>query len=157
YDIIVTAQDMGIPDEEISIGEAEVAPPQDKPQRQRERLPEAAPTSPVPQASPVTQEQPDIMVTEEESVGPEDNTGDIIDDALEQVTIDDAINLLEMLVGIYKQREVPRQLSKLDMVMDRLGLAAFFPQLGEAQSKALESTQYVSTRLEDMLAKLKGS
>src|SRR5690606_15592176 len=68
-----------------------------------------------------------------------------------------AITLLEMLVGIYKQREIPRQLSKLDMVMDRLGLAAYFPQLGEAQSKALESTQYVSTRIEDILSKLKGS
>ena len=143
-DIIVTAQDIGAPaDEEINIGEAEAAPPEDKPQQQRERL------APEPEA--------DITVTEEEVVGPEDNTDDIIDEALEQVDVQDAINLLEMLVSIYKQREVPRQLSKLDMVMDRLGLAAYFPQLGEAQSKALESTQYVSTRLEDILAKLKGS
>lgn len=145
-DIVVTAQNFGAPDEDISIGEAEVAPPQDKPRRQRDALP--------PVRLPP---ENDIVVTEDESVGPEDNTADIIDEALNQVTIHDAINLLEMLVGIYKQREVPRQLSKLDMVMDSLGLAAYFPQLGEAQSKALESTQYVSTRLEDMLAKLKGS
>ncbi len=150
YDIVVTAQ-MGMPDEDISIGTAEAAPPEDKPSQQREKLaPDVAPPMPVPQDG-------DITVTEEEAVGPEDKTGDIIDDALEHVTIDDAINLLEMLVGVYKQREIPRQLSKLDMVMDQLGLVAFFPQLGEAQSKALETTQYVSTRLEDILGKLKGS
>lgn len=144
-EIVVLAQDM--PEEEISIGEAETAPPEDRPSRQRPRV--------QPEAQPDQGGQ--LTVHEDEVFGPEDNTDDIIDEALEQVTVHDAINLLEMLVSIYQQREVPRQLSKLDMVMDQLGLAAYFPQLGEAQSKALDSNQYVSTRLEDMLAKLKGS
>jgi hypothetical protein len=62
-----------------------------------------------------------------------------------------------MLVTIYKKREISRQISILDIMLNKLGIGSFFPGLGEAQAKALESNQYISTRLEDMLAKLKGA
>jgi len=139
-DIIVTAQAID-GTEEINIGEAETAPPEDKPKQQREKL--------APQQSEITVIEDDIKV--------EDNTDDVIEAALDHISIKDAISRLEILVGIYKQREVPRQLAILDIMMDQLGLSSFFPQLGEAQSKALESTQYISTRLEDVLSKLQGS
>jgi hypothetical protein len=61
------------------------------------------------------------------------------------------------LVSIYNQREISRQINILDIMMDRVGLASFFPALGEAMGKALDSNQYIATRLEDILAKLKGS
>lgn len=139
-DIIVTAQAVDGA-EEMNIGEAEAAPPGDKPRQQRQKLD--------PQKGELTVSEDDIKV--------EDNTDDVIEAALDNIGIKDAISRLEILVGIYKQREVPRQLAILDIMMDQLGLSSFFPQLGEAQSKALESTQYISTRLEDVLSKLQGS
>src|SRR5690606_5207867 len=150
FDIIITAQDFN---EDIPIGTAEVAPPEDQPHRQRQQLP---PETTAPAKANVTDE---ISVTEQEVEGDEgvEEIDDSFEAALANVTIQDAISHLEALVGIYKKREVPRQLSRLDIVMDELGLSSYFPSLGEAQSKALESTQYISTRLEDVLAKLKGS
>jgi len=140
-DIVVTAQ--AAPGaEDLNIGEAEAAPPEDKPQQQREKLDPQAAEQPAPEGE----------ITVEE-----DDTDDVIEAALDNITVKDAISRLEILVGIYKQREVPRQLAILDIMMDQLGLSSFFPQLGEAQSKALESTQYISTRLEDVLSKLQGS
>lgn len=161
-DIVVLAQEFAMPPG-VSIGESEVAPPQDKPRQNRPKL-EVQPEEIV-----VTEDegQPEGMAPEglvQEEMPPEDlshqpsdNTADVIEAALNNITIQDAINRLEVLVGIYKKREVPRQLSILDIMMDQLGIGPFFPSLGEAQSKALESTQYISTRLEDILAKLKGS
>ena len=43
------------------------------------------------------------------------------------------------------------------MMLDSLGLAAFFPSLSEATNKALDSNNYISTRVEDILSKLRGS
>ena len=88
---------------------------------------------------------------------PEDNTEDVIDAALKGVSINDVVNRLEMLVSIYNKREIARQLAILDIMMDRLSLSSFFPALGEAMSKALESNQYIGSRLEGVLTKLKGS
>lgn len=88
---------------------------------------------------------------------PNDSTDDIIEAALSNVTIDDVINRLEMLVSVYNQREIARQLGILDIMMDRLGLASFFPALGEAMSKALESNQYIGSRLGDILTQVRGS
>jgi hypothetical protein len=92
----------------------------------------------------------------EETV-PDDNTEDVIDAALKGVTVNDVVSRLEMLVSIYNKREIARQLSILDIMMDRLGLASFFPALGEAMGKALESNQYIASRLEGVLTRLKGS
>jgi hypothetical protein len=87
----------------------------------------------------------------------EDKTEDLIDAALRTISIHDVIKRLEMLVKVYNQREISRQLAILDIMMDRAGLASFFPSLGEAMGKALESNQYIATRLSDILTKLKGS
>lgn len=85
------------------------------------------------------------------------NADDVIDAALNNITIQDVIQRLEALVTIYNQRDISRQLAILDIMMDRLGLASFFPQLGEAMGKALEANQYIGNRLEEVLGKLKGS
>jgi len=93
----------------------------------------------------------------EGQVIPNDNTDEVIDAALNSITVQNVIRRLEMLVSIYNQREISRQLAFLDIMMDRLGLASFFPQLGEAMGKALEGNQYIGNRLEEILGKLKGS
>jgi hypothetical protein len=42
-------------------------------------------------------------------------------------------------------------------MLDSLGIASYFPSLSEATNKALESNNYISTRVEDILSKLRGS
>lgn len=107
-----------------------------------------------PKRKPEFVQAPEIATAESSS---EENTDDIIDSALQNITINDVIKRLEMLVSIYNQREISRQLAVLDIMMDRLGLASFFPSLGEAMSKALEANQYIGNRLEEILTKIKGS
>lgn len=87
----------------------------------------------------------------------EEHTEDVIEAALQNVTIQDVVQRLEDVSAVYKQREISRQLSIIDLMLDKLGIASFFPTLGEAAKSALESNQYVSTRIEDILSKLRGS
>jgi hypothetical protein len=144
---VVYAQIAGAPEEPI--GEAETRGPPD---------PRARPlTTNIPAGPPPPAKGEDITVTDKETFAPDDNTDDIIDAALKEVTVDDVIRRLEMLVSIYNQREISRQINILDIMMDRIGLASFFPSLAEAMGKAIESGNYISTRLEDILTKLKGS
>lgn len=80
-----------------------------------------------------------------------------IDALFQHVTVQDVINKLEDLAKIFKTREIPRQLNIVDMMLDSLGFAAYFPTLSEATNKALESNNYISSRVEDILSKLRGS
>ena len=41
-------------------------------------------------------------------------------------------------------------------MLDKLGLASFFPSLAEAMKSSLESNQYCQGRIEEILAKLRG-
>lgn len=82
---------------------------------------------------------------------------DLIERALSHVTVADVVNKLEALSNIFKNREIARQLNFIDMMLDKLGIAAFFPGLAEASRSALESNQYCQTRIEDVLAKIRGS
>jgi len=74
-----------------------------------------------------------------------------------QVSIEDIIAKLEDLSKIFKVREVPRQLGIVDMMLDSLGLASYFPDLSEATNKALESNNYISTRIDAILSRLHGA
>jgi hypothetical protein len=119
--------------------------------------PEEAPPTPelTPEATPV--EAPaDIEVEEEPDADPS-GTEDAIELALQNVTVGDVIARLEMVASFYKKREMSRQLSYIDIEMDKLGIVSFFPGLGEAMAKALEANQYISTRVEEILSRLKGS
>jgi hypothetical protein len=115
-------------------------------------------------AQDVTPELPDVPNFPEEanplvpdSADETEKTDDVIEAALGNISINDVISRLEDLVAIYNQREISRQLAILDIMMDKLGLSSYFPSLGEAQGKALEANQYISTRISDILTKLKGS
>lgn len=101
--------------------------------------------------------RPDIEVAEEKNDIVEDSFGQKMDRVLDTVSIHDVISEFEFISNFYKAREIPRRLSKADMMLDSLGLASFFPSLAEAQNKALESNNYISTRVEEILSKLRGS
>ena len=141
----------GMPEDPIGTAESG-GPPDPRSRTLMPKLPE--------RPAPVPEDKGEISVSEgdlEKPVTVDDRTDDVIEAALSKITIQDVIQRLEMLVSVYNQREISRQINILDIMMDRVGLASFFPALGEAMGKALDSNQYIATRLEDILAKLKGS
>jgi len=124
-------------------------------------VPEEATTAPAPEEN--------LEVTENEVSPPTDENLEVeegggnptfdkaIDNVLKNVKISDVVQKLEDLAKIFKTREVPRQLAFVDMMLDTLGISSFFPSLAEATNKSLESNQYVLTRIEDILSKLRGT
>jgi Predicted membrane protein len=131
-----------------------------------------APLNPSPVAAPDAPETPDapatekpLEVTEDDIPAPAEKNEPInvstfdatVDNVFANITVDDVVAKLEDLAKIFKVREVPRQLAIVDMMLDSLGLASYFPSLSEAQNKALDSNNYISTRVEDILSKLRGA
>lgn len=163
-----------VEDEVLMVSEAQVAPPPDadvpmtttpskpKPPAPPPEVPDA-PDAPGGLSTP----DPSLDVTDdtppaneggvEEASGPAKDFDRIIDSALANVTVADVVAKLEDIAKIFKTREIPRQLSLVDMMLDSLSLASYFPTLSEAINKSLESNNYVSTRLEDIISRLRGA
>lgn len=152
-----------VEDEVLMVAEAQIAPPAtdvDVPMT-------TTPSKPKPAAPPPTAPKEPLEVTNdtppanevglEDAAAPAKDFDRIIDSALANVTVGDVVAKLEDIAKIFKTREIPRQLSLVDMMLDSLGLASYFPNLSEAINKSLESNNYVSTRLEEILSKLRGS
>jgi len=165
------------PEEMLMVTEAQVAPPvapgpppaalEDVPMTDAPP-PERNPPAFVPDAEPkepkAPAEEEPLEVTEDDIPGDKEApaTGESsfdaqIDSAFKNVTINDVVEKLESISKFYKTREHPRQLSVVDMMLDSLGLASMFPSLSEALNKSLEANNYISTRVDDILAKLRGA
>jgi hypothetical protein len=127
--------------DDLLVTEAQVVPPN----------PPAPPPAPVAQ-KPSIEDKPT-----NDKPKPTKNFDNIIDTALSNITIADVVDKLEDLAKVFKTREIPRQLAIVDLMLDHLGLASFFPTLSEATNKSLESNNYISTRIEEILSKLRGS
>lgn len=80
-----------------------------------------------------------------------------LDAVFADVTVEDIVAKLEDIAKIFKTRQIPRELSTVDMMLDSKGLASYFPSLSEAINKALESNNYISTRVDDILSRLRGA
>ena len=80
-----------------------------------------------------------------------------IDAALKNIKLPDVIAKLEELVQFYRNRQISRELLIVDLMLEALNISAFFPSMAEAAKSSLDSNQYVLTRLEDVLAKLRGA
>lgn len=166
-------------EKELLVTEAQIAPGAAPPAPEEpESLttdPAPAPLDPAPVAAPnapaeetpasvkaPADEEP-LEVTEDDIKGtPQEgaNVSDFdnkIDAVFSNITVADVVAKLEDLAKIFKTREVPRQLGIVDMMLDSLGLASYFPSLSEATNKALESNNYISTRVEDIISKLRGA
>jgi hypothetical protein len=96
-----------------------------------------------------------IPTAQPKPVEREKKISDILD--ISDIKISDVIDRLDTVSSILKNREIPRQLAIVDLMMDALGIASYFPALAEATRSALESNQYMCTRIEDILSKLRGS
>lgn len=124
--------------------------------------PNPAPTpdpKPRPAAPPPTPAStpPELEVSEDEVSNELATSGDPFDQALSNVKVKDIVTRLEGIASMFKNRQIARQLSIIDLMMDKVGIAPFFPGLGEAMKSALESNQYCQTRVEEILAKLRGT
>jgi hypothetical protein len=118
--------------------------------------PDPKPRPPTAPTTPVVPNTPELEVSEDE-VSSELASGDPFDQALSNVKVKDIVTRLEGIASMFKNRQIARQLSIIDLMMDRVGIAPFFPGLGEAMKSALESNQYCQTRVEEILAKLRGT
>ncbi len=161
------------PEEQLMVSEAQVAPPGPPPAALEDvpmtdaPPPERNPPAFIPDAAPKAPKAPGdeepLEVTEDDIGKPQDTVpatsgfNNKVDELMKNVTIADVVAELEDISKTYKTREQPRRLGFVDMMLDSLGLASLFPSLSEAQNKALEANNYISTRVDDILAKLRGA
>ncbi len=166
------------PEEQLMVSEAQIAPPAppgpppaaledvpmtDTPPPDRNPpafIPDAAPKAPEAAKGPADEEP--LEVTEDDIKSPDATStpsgfNNKVDELMKNVTIADVVAELEDISKTYKTREQPRRLGFVDMMLDSLGLASLFPSLSEAQNKALEANNYISTRVDDILSKLRGA
>ncbi len=122
----------------------------------------APPPQPVAVDAPVSPEEaldekPKAEIEVEEDAPTGKDYDALLDTAFANLSVGDVVAELEMLAKIFKVREVPRKLARIDMMLDYLGLAALFPTLAEAMNKSLDSNQYIASRIEDILSRLRGT
>jgi hypothetical protein len=123
--------------------------------------------APVTQAPATQQPEENLEEQPEEDVAdnkePKAKTNDVIGDdnieeALSGVTLKQATMKAEYIAQLYKSRLISRELQILDLYLQALDIDMYFNQeLSEALNKALDSNQYGLTRIENILAKLRGA
>ena len=108
-----------------------------------------------------TNVEPELPEQEEISLKEINENSQTIDSMLENafgnVTPEMIMKKLEEVSQIFKTKEIPRQLAIVDFMLDKLGMSTFFPQLSEASGKAIESSNYISTRIDEVLNYLRGT
>jgi hypothetical protein len=131
-------------------------PPERRPPAFIPTVPPAPPAAPAAPPAPAAEEP--LEVTEDDIPTSTSNGFSAkMDSAFDDVSLADIVAELDDISKSYKTREQPRRLGWVDMALDSKGLASFFPSLSEAQNKALEANNYISTRVDDILAKLRGA
>jgi hypothetical protein len=81
----------------------------------------------------------------------------LIDSAFANITVQDVIDKLESVNKIYRTRELSRQLALVDIMLNKLQIAPYFPSLGESISKQFDANNYIQTRLDEIISKLRGT
>ena len=87
----------------------------------------------------------------------ENKSKEDIDTLFAGIKVSDVVKRLEALSRVFQNREIARQLSIIDLMLDSLGISGFFPSLAEATKSALESNQYCQSRVEEVLSRLVSS
>lgn len=67
------------------------------------------------------------------------------------------ISRLEGVSKRLKSRDTIRELATIDILLNDIGLASYFPELTDAQAKLIEAYGYASNKIESIIAKLRGS
>lgn len=118
----------------IKVAQEPPAAPGDSPSAPGKEVLEALPP-------PLTSPHPDV---------PTPKTSDI-------VNIQTIINRLEGISKKLKSRDTIRELASVDILLNELGMASYFPELTDAQSKLIEAFGYASNKIESIVAKLRGT
>jgi len=66
------------------------------------------------------------------------------------------VEQLAMIQYTVKSRGLIRELAKIDMQLDEMGMASYFSEITDAMSKLIEGFGYVGNKLEDVIPKLQG-
>jgi hypothetical protein len=83
--------------------------------------------------------------------------GDVFDELAQsggQIDLRGAAIKLEEVAARLADRRTIRQLAEFDIMLDKLGIAALFPELAEAQSKLIDAYSYALVRVTKMLGML---
>lgn len=151
-------------DDDLLVTEAQALPVQPLPAKPQP--PKVEPKSTLKPPAPVNKNidtlepkpvSTELNVKEDDEVKPTSDIDNMINSMFSKISVNDVIVKLENLSKIFNTREIPRQLAIVDMMLDSLGLATYFPNLSEATNKALESNNYIATRIDDILVKLRSS
>lgn len=67
------------------------------------------------------------------------------------ITLEGASKKLEEVAGMLADRRIVRLLAEFDIMLDKIGIAAMFPELAEAQSKLIDAHSYALTRVTKMM------
>lgn len=148
--------------DDLFVSEAQMLPQQNRPNNVSPldgKTPRKETTVTNPSKNIDLNKEKNLEVSEEDSLTPSSSSriDKMVDSLFNNVTIEDVIGKLEELSKVFNTREIPRQLALLDMMLDSLGLATYFPSLPEATNKALDSNNYIATRIDDILSKLRGN
>ena len=116
-------------------------------------VPETTPIAPP--AAPAAPS--DVSAPVEDTKTTSNNFDAKVDEVFSGISVNDVVAKLEEIATVFRTREIPRQLSLVDVMLDHLQLASLFPNLSEAINKSLESNNYCLTRIEDITSKLRGT
>jgi hypothetical protein len=72
------------------------------------------------------------------------------------ITYAEAIKKLEEINSVVSERAIVRALAGVDIILSQLGIASFFVELTESQSKLLDAFNYSSTRISNVISQLRG-
>jgi hypothetical protein len=76
------------------------------------------------------------------------------DEFVGDIKVDDAASKLDEVAGMLSDRRIIRLLAEFDIMLDKIGIAAMFPELAEAQSKLIDGYSYALTRVTKMMGQL---
>lgn len=160
------------PDEEDELTvSAQLAPssPLDTAPAEEDPIPSPSPL-PVDEPQELTPEEPhkiaplpaaedDLEVSSPGNI-PDPSSTDIdilIDRAFGNISIEDVIQKVEDISAIFQNRLITKELAIIELMLTKLGLSSFFSNLNEVQQKNYETYSYCTSRLSDILQKLRGA
>lgn len=82
---------------------------------------------------------------------------DLLPQSVPMFNVQTVIGRLEGISKNLKSRDMIRELASIDILLNEMGMASYFPELTDAQSKLIEAYGYASNKVEGIVAKLRGS
>ena len=88
---------------------------------------------------------------------PAPSTPNLPTDSASMINIQTIIARLDGVNKRLASRDLIRELASVDILLNEIGLASYFPELSLAQSKLIEAFGYANNKVEDVTARLRGT